>query len=53
MVLFHGTASGILGVADERTRDLWWFNALYKSSAAAYVITSKGLIFEFFDPTKW
>lgn len=22
MVLFHGTASGILGVADERTRDL-------------------------------
>ena len=53
MVLFHGTVSGILGVADERTRDLWWFNALYESSAAAYVITSKGLIFEFFDPTKW
>lgn len=53
MVLFHGTASGVLGKTDERIRDLWWFNALYKSSAAAYVITSKGLIFEFFDPTKW
>ncbi len=53
MVLFHGTASGILGVADERTRDLGWFNAIYKSSAAAYVITGEGLIFEFFDSTKW
>lgn len=53
MVLFHGTASGILGKSDERTRDLGWFNAIYNSSAAAYVVTGKGLIFEFFDPTKW
>ncbi len=43
MILVHGTASGVVGVEEdnEEKKDLSGFNTLYRTSDAAYCITSK------------